>query len=259
MSRALFATLAVAAALAAGCGSDDSSSTSSSASDSSGGQLVVSAAASLEPAFTSYAGTAGIDAKQSFAGSDDLAAQIRQGVTPDVYAAANTSLPDDLYKDGLVEKPVAFASNTLVIAAPKDSSINSIHDLAGDVTLAIGDEGVPVGDYTREVLDRLPKSESDAILANVRSLEPDVSGIVGKLTQGAVDAGFVYITDVVATDGALKAIDLPANLQPDVAYGAAVVDGAANPDGAQAFIDGLLEGDGAAALKDAGFGPPPAG
>ena len=259
MSVPMFASLAVVAAIAAGCGSDDSSSTSSSASSSSGGQLVVSAAASLEPAFTSYAETAGIDAKQSFAGSDDLAAQIRQGVTPDVYAAANTSLPDDLYKDGLVEKPVVFASNTLVIAAPKDSSIDSIDDLTGDVTLAIGDEGVPVGDYTREVLGRLPKTESDAILANVRSLEPDVSGIVGKLTQGAVDAGFVYITDVVATDGALKAIDLPPNLQPDVAYGAAVVDGAANPDGAQAFIDGLLEGDGAAALKDAGFGPPPAG
>ncbi len=193
----------------------------------------------------------------SFAGSDDLAAQIRQGVTPDVYAAANTSLPDDLYDDGLVEKPVVFASNTLVLAVPEGSDIDSLEDLTGDVTLAIGDEGVPVGDYTREVLGHLPKSESDEILDNVRSLEPDVAGIVGKLTQGAVDAGFVYITDVVATDGALTAIDLPADLQPDVAYGAAVVDGAENPDGARTFIDGLLEGDGATALKDAGFGPRP--
>ena len=103
----------------------------------------------------------------------------------------------------------------------------------------------------------LPKEESEAILDNVRSLEPDVAGIVGKLTQGAVDAGFVYVTDVVATDGALTAIDLPADLQPDVAYGAAVVDGAENPEGAQSFIDGLLEGEGADALADAGFKPPP--
>ena len=101
---------------------------------------------------------------------------------------------------------------------------------------------MPVGDYTREVLARLPKSESEAILDNVRSQEPDVAGIVGKLTQGAVDAGFVYITDVVATDGALKAIQLPEDLQPDVAYGAAVVNGAANPEGAKSFIDGLLDG-----------------
>ena len=243
------------AAALAGCGEDSGSSSTASAG---GGQLVVSAASSLEPAFTAYAEQAGYDAKQSFAGSDDLAAQIRQGVTPDVFAAANTSLPDDLYKDGLVDKPVAFATNTLVLAVPAGSDIDSLDDLTGDVTLAIGDEGVPVGDYTREVLDRLPADESGAILGNVRSLEPDVAGIVGKLTQGAVDAGFVYSTDVVATDGALEAIDVPADLQPDVAYGAAVVDGAENADGAQAFIDGLLDGGGGAALADAGFGPPPA-
>jgi molybdate transport system substrate-binding protein len=244
------AALAVAAGVVGGCGSDDSSA-------SSGDPLVVSAAASLEPAFTAYAEEAGIDAKQSFAGSDDLAAQIRQGVKPDIYAAANTSLPDDLYADGLVGKPVVFATNTLVLAVPQGSEIDSLDDLTGDVTLAIGDEGVPVGDYTREVLGRLPKERSAAILDNVRSLEPDVAGIVGKLTQDAVDAGFVYITDVVATDGALEAIALSTGLQPDVAYGAAVVEGAANPKGARSFIDGLLSGAGARALEDAGFGPPP--
>jgi molybdate transport system substrate-binding protein len=252
----VFAALALVAAIVAGCGSDDSDD-STSTSASAGDELVVSAASSLQPAFETYADAAGINAKQSFAGSDDLAAQIRQGVKPDVYAAANTSLPDDLYKDGLVEKPVVFATNTLVLAVPEDSDISSIDDLTGDVTLAIGDEGVPVGDYTRQVLARLPKSESDAILDNVRSQEPDVAGIVGKLTQGAVDAGFVYVTDVVATEGALKAIQLPKNLQPDVAYGAAVVDGAANPEGAASFIDGLFTGEGAEALKDAGFGPTP--
>ena len=123
--------------------------------------------------------------------------------------------------------------------------------------LAIGDEGVPVGDYTRETLARLGGQESEAILANVRSLEPDVAGIVGKLTQGAVDAGFVYVTDVAAADGELEAIELPAKLQPDVAYGAAVVQGAENPEDAEAFIDGLLDGDGAEALEQAGFAPPP--
>ena len=38
----------------------------------------------------------------SFAGSDELAAQIRQGVKPDVYAAANTKLPDALHEKGLL-------------------------------------------------------------------------------------------------------------------------------------------------------------
>ncbi|MQA74679.1 MAG: molybdate ABC transporter substrate-binding protein [Solirubrobacterales bacterium] len=256
MRVALVLALALTLSALAGCDGD-----SGGDDGSAGDRLVVSAAASLEPAFTAYAEATGIDAKQSFAGSDDLAAQIRQGVTPDVYAAANTSLPDDLYRDDLVDEPVVFATNTLVLAVPADSDtgVDSVDDLAGNgVTLAIGDEGVPVGDYTREVLGRLGAPQADAILANVRSEEPDVGGIVGKLTQGAVDAGFVYATDVVATDGALEAIDLPPRLQPDVAYGAAVVEGAENPEGAEDFIDGLLAGDGQRALEDAGFGPPPA-
>jgi molybdate transport system substrate-binding protein len=236
--------------LGAGCGDDD---------DSAGqGDLIVSAAASLEPAFTAYADAAGIDAKQSFAGSDELAAQIRQGVEPDVYAAANTSLPDELHAEGLVGEPTVFATNRLVLAVPAGSDIESIEEVAQEgVTVAIGEQGVPIGDYTREVLSGLGDDQSTAILDNVRSEEPDVAGIVGKLSQGAVDAGFVYITDVTATAGELSAIELSPRLQPEVAYGAAVVEGAENPEGAQAFIDGLLSGAGAQALEDAGFGPPP--
>src|SRR6266508_2724734 len=100
-----------------GCGGRD---------DGGSGQLVVSAAASLQQAFTDYAHTAGIDAKQSFAGSDELAAQIRQGIKPDVYAAANTTLPDQLFEEGLVGKPVVFATNSLVLAVPDGAQITSI-------------------------------------------------------------------------------------------------------------------------------------
>lgn len=244
-------TLAATGSLAlAGCGDNDD--------DDGSDQLVVSAASSLETAFTDYADATGVDAKQSFAGSDELAAQIRQGIQPDVYAAANTTLPDELHGEGLLEKPVVFATNSLVLAVPDGSDISSIEDLTADgTTIAIGDPEVPVGSYTREVLGGLPPEQSEAILDNVRSQEPDVSSIVGKLTQGAVDAGFVYVTDVTSTDGALQAIELAPALQPDVAYGAAVVVGANNPEGAREFIDGLTDGDGALALEEAGFKPPP--
>ena len=84
-----------------------------------------------------------------------------------------------------------------------------------------------------------------------------MKGIVGKLTQGAVDAGFVYVTDVPRRRGELKAIELPDALQPSVAYGVAVVKGAEHAEEAQAFVDGLLDGDGAEALRAAGFEPPP--
>jgi molybdate transport system substrate-binding protein len=118
---------------------------------------------------------------------------------------------------------------------------------------------VPIGAYTRKVLDRLPAPPRKAILANVRSEEPDVGGISAKLGQQAVDAGFLYVTDVAATNGRLKAIELPAELQPTVAYGVAIVKGAPHRKAAQAFVAGLLDGAGADELKAAGFAPPPAG
>jgi len=198
------------------------------------------------------------DVRLSFAGSDELAAQIRQGARVDVYAAANTRLPDELHSDDLLEQPVEFATNEFVLAVPKDSSIDSIDDLTKEgTTVVIGSESVPIGAYTRETLAKLPPAQEKAILANVRSNEPDVKGIIGKLTQGAADAGFVYVTDVNATGGELKAIDLPADLEPQVTYGAGVVTKAEQPELAQKFVDGLTDGDCAGALEDAGFGPAP--
>jgi molybdate transport system substrate-binding protein len=225
----------------AGCGDDEPA-------------LTVSAAASLKTAFEQYGG-----ARFSFAGSDELAAQIEQGVTPDVYAAADTALPQSLFEQGLVEEPVVFAANALVLAVPAgDAKVRALEDLAADgVTIAVGQPDVPVGAYTRTLLERLPAARRAAIVANVRSEEPDVAGITGKLTQGAVDAGFVYRSDVRATGGALEAIELPAELRPSVEYGVAVVEGAEHPEQAQAFVDGLLGGAGRQALEDAGFEPPP--
>jgi molybdate transport system substrate-binding protein len=245
--------LAAAVALV-GCGDDDGGS-----SGQSKPRLVVSAASSMTEALDACR-TEFADAtvRLSFAGSDELAAQIRQGVKPDVYAAANTKLPDALHDEGLLGKPVEFATNELVLAVPAGSEIASVEGLtAKGVTIAIGDEAVPIGSYTRETLGKLPAAEEKAILANVRSNEPDVKGIVGKLTQGAVDAGFVYVTDVNAAGSELKAIELPPDVEPQVTYAAGVVEGAKHPEQARTYVDELLDGPCADALRDAGFGAAP--
>lgn len=252
--RATVATLAAGLALlVGGCGDDE-------AEGADRPRLTVSAATSLTNAFEEYGERfEPATARFNFAGSDELAAQIRQGVKPDVYAAANLKLPDQLFEAGLVEKPIKFAGNRLVIAVPRNSEeIAGLDDLAKPgLKLAIGAEGVPVGDYAREVIGRLPEARGRAVLANVRSEEPDVGGVVGKLTQGAADAGLLYITDVTAAKDDVRAIELPGELQPSVEYGVAVVKEAKEPEAARRFIDGLLEGAGRQALGRAGFEPPP--
>lgn len=241
--------LALALALS-GCGGDGDGD----------GALVVSAASSLKQAFERYGGARDDNVRFQFAGSDELAAQLRQGVRPDVFAAADTRLPDELHAAGLVGRPVVFAANRLVVVVPADGAkVRSVEDLARPgTTIAIGSANVPIGAYTRRVLASLGAARGAAILANVRSEEPDVGGVVGKVAQGAVDAGFVYATDVEGAGGELRAVALPARLQPRVAYAVAIVEGAAHPEQARAFVDGLLRGAGAEALRAAGFEPPPA-
>ncbi|MGH2942648.1 MAG: molybdate ABC transporter substrate-binding protein [Solirubrobacteraceae bacterium] len=238
----------------AGCGDDENGSAGAAEQP-----VIVSAAASLTEALTTCQDDVpGVKPRLSFAGSDELAAQIRQGVKPDVYLAANTKLPGELQKEGRLGAPVAFATNELVLAVPRDSDIAAIGDLdAKGVTIVIGSASVPIGSYTRDVLARLGNAEEKAILANVRSNEPDVKGVVGKLVQSAADAGFVYKTDVVATKGKLKAIELPSRLQPTVAYGGGIVKGAPHAEAAQEYLDSVTSGACADAIGDAGFGPAP--
>ncbi|MFP5362248.1 MAG: molybdate ABC transporter substrate-binding protein [Thermoleophilia bacterium] len=249
LAGALLITIAV---VVAGCGSDGDASATGRA------EVVVSAATSLKSAFTTYGEQSGDrEERFSFAGSDELAAQIRAGARPDVFASANTALPEALFEEGLVERPRVFATNRLVLAVPADGSdVASLDDLPGKgVSIVVGSASVPIGAYTRKVLSRLGAAARADILANVRSNEPDVGGITAKLTQGAADAGFLYATDVVAANGRLKAIELPAELQPDVAYAAAIVEGAEHREQAQAFVAGLLGGSAAGALTEAGFEP----
>jgi molybdate transport system substrate-binding protein len=222
--------------------------------------LTVAAASSLRNAFADYATQfKPANVRLSFGGSDELAAQVRGGSPIDVFAAANTKLPDQLYSEGMVDKPVKFTGNRLVLAVPSGSQrVKQLSDLVKPgVKIAIGAPDVPVGSYTYDVLGALPAIQRNRILANVKSKEPDVAGIVGKLTQGAVDAGFVYVTDVDAASDKLRAISLPAKISPTVVYEAAVVKATKHPAQAKAFIDGLTGGQGQAALKKAGFLPPP--
>jgi len=80
-----------------------------------------------------------------------------------------------------------------------------------------------------------------------------VKSIVGKLVAGAADAGFVYASDVDATNGDLVAIELPSSLEPVVTYSAAVVSDSENPEGAREFIDSLVDGEAHELLLDADF------
>jgi molybdate transport system substrate-binding protein len=247
---ALPAAAALAAVLvAAGCGAAGRAAPSSASPPP---RLTVLAAASL----TDVLPRVDPRPRYSFAGSNALATQIRQGAPADVFASANTQLPAELHAEGLVERPVVFTANALVLVVPRGNpaGVRSVYDLRRkEVKLVVAAAGVPVGDYTRTVLARLGLS---GVLARAVSQESDVRAVLAKVALRAADAGFVYSTDARTVRGKVTVLRIPAQAQPTVEYGVAVVASSRHAATARAYVHRLLAPAAQRKLRAAGFLPP---
>jgi molybdate transport system substrate-binding protein len=195
--------------------------------------------------------------KYSFGASSTLAAQITQGAPADVFASANTTIPDQLFAKGLVRKPVVFTRNRLVLVVPTSNpaGIHSVYDLKKPgIKLVIAAPAVPVGSYTLQVLKQMALT---SVLSNVVSRESDVRSVLSKVALGEADAGFVYSTDAKTVPGKVNVIKIPAWAQPKVTYELAVVSSSPNEVAAQAFVKEVLSKAGQKKMLAAGFLPVP--
>jgi molybdate transport system substrate-binding protein len=195
------------------------------------------------------------EASYSFGSSSTLAEQIRRGAPYDVYLSASPIYTRALHREQLARKPVAFATNSLVVVVPKSnpSKIRTIFDLARrpKLKLVVCGPKVPIGLYTREVLKRLKLLR---VLKKTVSMEPDVKGVAGKVALGQADAGFVYRTDIAPVTSRVKAIPIPARAQPTVVYELALAAEPRDLAAAQDFVIAVLGPDGRRLLKAARFG-----
>lgn len=216
--------------------------------------LTIYAAASLTDVFKALDGSQ----SYSFAGSNTLETQIRNGAPADIFASAAPLNTQRLFRAGLVEKPVTFTANRLALIVPRanPAGITSIYDLRGKpVKLVVAGPAVPVGGYTLTVLRKLGLSAS--VLPKVVSRESDVRAVTGKVALGQADAGFVYVTDARAVSDQVTLVRIPAWAQPRVRYEIAVVALSTNKTAARAWIARLLGARGQNALKAGGFLPIP--
>jgi molybdate transport system substrate-binding protein len=195
--------------------------------------------------------------RYSFAGSDTLATQIAQGAPADVFASASPKQTELLYHNGLLRRPVVFAMNKLIVIVPSanPAHISSVYDLRRNgVKVIIGTATVPVGAYTRQILDSLGITQ--AVMSNVVDQEPDVKGIVAKIALGEGDAGFVYKTDAKPAGTKVKALLIPAWAQPPIRYEIGIVRKTSHLAAAKAFIKRVTSLRGRRLLVRAGFSLP---
>lgn len=257
----LLSPLVVVAALAscssdvAGAGTD---SVATPGRDLRGGAITVLAAASLVEAFTTVGGlfesaNPGVNVVFSFAGSAALAGQIIDGAPVDVYAAASPATMDRVVGAGLAADPIVFARNTMQIAVPpaNPAGVVSVRDLADpSVKVAMCQPQVPCGAAAAQVL------QNAGVTAQPVTLDPDVRSVLGRVRLGEVDAGMVYVTDVLAAGTAVKGVDIPTRWNATTSYLVVALSGSPNPVVADAFVGFVLSPAGRSALRAAGFEVP---
>jgi molybdate transport system substrate-binding protein len=237
--------------------------------------LIVFAAASLTESFGEMGknfetANPGTKVTFSFAGSNDLAAQISKGAPADVFASANKAQMDVVVKSGQVtaDAPKTFARNRLVVIVPiaNPAKITALTDLAKPgLKIILEDKSVPAGQYSLDFLDKASKdptygsSYKDNFLKNVVSYELDVKAVVSKVSLGEGDAGIVNTTDVTpAVSDKLGRITIPDALNTIASYPIAPISTSEHLDLAQKFVAYVVGSDGQAVLAKWGFIAPTA-
>ncbi|WP_097868331.1 molybdate ABC transporter substrate-binding protein [Streptomyces sp. rh34] len=234
-----------------GGGSGSGAATGAPAAD-----LTVLAASSLTDVFKA-AGAAyekenpGTEVTFSFAGSQELAAQVKQGAPADALVTADTRTMAGLSDD--TGEPAVIARNRLVIATGKGNpqKVGSLEDLADPkLKVVLAAPEVPVGRYGEQIL-RAWKIDVKPV-----SQEPNVRAVLSKVSLGEADAGLVYRTDAATATGKVDAVEIPDEQNAIASYPAATLKTSQHREAAAAFVAWLSTPAAQKILRGAGFQQP---
>jgi molybdate transport system substrate-binding protein len=221
--------------------------------------IMVFAALPLKPPFTLLAGkfqaeNPGATVEFEFATSAELANKLAQGAKADVYASADSAQMDTVVKADLTSgDPVNFASNILVIVtAPGDpKQIRSFADLAKpDVRVAVCQASAPCGAGVQHV-------EDDTGVHFYPATEESIgAAVLAKVTDGAADAGLVYMNDARKAGDKVDTIRFPESANAVNIYPIVALKKAAQSALAQKFVNLVTGATGQQVLSQAGFASP---
>ena len=274
------AGLAGTAAALTACGSPASSSTASSAAASQAAgesvELIVFAAASLTETLTAIGETysaenPGVTFSFNFDSSGTLKTQIQEGADCDLFISAGQKQMDqldsaasaDVNTEGLdcvdSGSRVDLLENKVVLCVPEgsDKGIDSFdalaeHLKAEDILFCMGNNDVPVGQYTQKILEYYGLDEAALAADGVITYGSNVKEVTTQVIEASVDAGVVYCTDAYSA-GITPVDEATREMCGQIIYPAAVMKAAPHADAAQAFLDYLQTGDAGAVFESVGF------
>lgn len=252
-ARLAIATVVAVTAIGPGCGDDAPVADD----DEPAGRVLVFAASSLFDVMAeladAFAGSSpDVDVEVSTASSSSLALSIEEGSPVDVFVAADTETMERLVaQDLLATDPMVVATNQMTIAVPEGNAagLTSVRDFArDDLLLGACASEVPCGGYADAVF------EQAGVRPALDTRAPSAQALVTLVVEGSLDAAIVYRTDLAAHRRELDEVELPADLDVEARYPAAVVADAPNPAAADAFVEFLSSDRARETFERAGFG-----
>ena len=242
-------------------------------------ELIVFAAASMTETLTELKDVyeeahPGVTITYNFDSSGTLKTQIQEGAACDLFISAgqkqmnqmDITASAEVNTEGLdivaSDTRVDLLENRVTLVVPEGNprNINSFDDLAaalesGDVLLCMGNNDVPVGQYTQKILAWYGLDETALASAGRITYGTNVKEVTTQVSEASVDCGVIYCTD--AFSAGLTVVDsATAEMCGQVIYPAAVLKTAENPEGAQAFLDFLQTGEAMAVFETVGFSAP---
>ena len=242
------------------------------------GELIVFAAASMTETLTELgdrfmAENPGVRVIFNFDSSGTLKTQIQEGAACDVFISAGqkqmneldiTANPD-VNIEGLdfvlADTRLDILENKVALAVPggNPAGIQSYDDWAaklgeGSILMAMGNEDVPVGQYTRKILAFYGLSEEELAASGAITYASNVKEVAAQVSEAAVDCGIIYQTD--AASAALTVVDTAtADMCGEALYPAAVLNVTQNRELAEAFLAFCTTPEAAAIFEAVGFTP----
>ena len=208
----------------------------------------------------------------NFDSSGTLKTQIEEGADCDIFISAGQKQMDQLdaaspnvNTDGLdfvlTDTRFNLLENKVALAVPdgNPAGINSYDGLkaaleAGNILLAMGNEDVPVGQYTQKILAYFGLDEASLNDAGVLTYGSNVKEVVTQVAEGTVDCGIIYGTD--AFSAGLTVVDTAtAEMCGQVIYPAAALNISKHQEDAQDFLYYLRTPAAGDVLEAVGFTP----
>ena len=280
---ALLTVLSVCACLTAGCTggaeqTDQMPATETVVETETEGpvELIVFAAASMTETMEEI-GKAyqeqnpGITITYNFDSSGTLKTQIEEGADCDIFISAaakqmnqlDITADKEVNTDGLdfidPDTRIDLLENKVALAVPEGNpkNINSYVDLVAglkdkSILLAMGNEDVPVGQYTKKIFAFYGLDEESLNKDGVLTYGSNVKEVTTQVSEAAVDCGVIYSTD--AFSAGLTVVDTATkDMCGQVIYPAAVLKGSKHPEEAKAFLDYLTTDESGKVFESLGF------